>query len=76
MNFRMTDIQVEQHMQDVRRQVARGRARSACRDRARAASASRVPRLRRRVGFTLIEAGLRLLAADNAARIRPGRDTA
>ncbi len=74
MNFGTTNAQVEQHMQDIRREVARCRSRSS--RRGRVAKAGAPPRLRSRVGFTLIEAGLRLLAADHAARTYSSRPAA
>jgi hypothetical protein len=74
-NFALTSNQVDQQMRDVRRQVAGCRGRSHHTRARPARTAIRAPRLRRRVGFTLIEAGLRLLAADRAARTRPSPDT-
>jgi hypothetical protein len=62
MNLAMAPLQAEQRMREVRRDVAR------CRDRApggparNAARTYRWPGLRRRIGFTLLETGLRLLA--------------
>jgi hypothetical protein len=73
MSFAMTDAQVRDHMRDVRDQVARCRGRSPQPDQLRGAtgrpdprhSSARLvhlPRLRSRVGFRLVEAGLHLLA--------------
>jgi hypothetical protein len=73
MSFAMTDAQVRDHMRDVQDQVARCRGRSpqpsqvhdsTGRPDPRHPSARliQLPRLRSRVGFRLIEAGLHLLA--------------
>ena len=64
MNLAMAPAQAEQRMRDVRRDVARCREPSAHRE------ARRGPGLRRRIGFTLLETGLHLLAQ---AECRAGR---
>jgi hypothetical protein len=56
MNFEMADANVQQHMNEVSDQVTRSRRRpSAPRNRGA---------LRNRLGITLVEAGLHLMAAD------------
>ena len=62
MNFQMTEALVREQMRDVRCQAVRCRGRSS---RPRPDLASRVtrwPRLRKQVGYRLVEAGLHLLA--------------
>jgi hypothetical protein len=79
MNFEMTGTQVRQHMSEISHQVARCRGRAPARPAVvpaarrpsrrapgRPAGTTRPGRtgLRERLGVTLIEAGLHLLAAD------------
>ena len=64
MNLAMASVQAEQRMRDVRREVAR------CRESGARREARRGPGLRRRIGFTLLETGLHLLAQ---AERRAGR---
>jgi hypothetical protein len=59
MNFEMADTSVQQHMREVRNQAARARGHQATPTTRRHPSG-----LRGRLGITLIEAGLHLLAAD------------
>ncbi len=80
MSFGMIDTEVQHRMLDVRRQAAQGRAAQPARP-VSAASAPRAPRpalaarrdqrhrpgLRSRIGFTLVETGLRLLASGQQA---------
>ena len=62
MNFGMIDVLVDSHARDIRRQVASRR--TAGRGRGReswpAAAAAGRPGLRSRIGFALVEVGLRL----------------
>jgi hypothetical protein len=69
MSFAMTDAQVRQHIHDVRHEVARCRGYSPRPAQVHQAAwrypsgqLHRLPRLRRRVGYRLVEAGLHLLA--------------
>ena len=72
MSFAMTDAQVRDHMRDVQHQAARCRGRSPRPGQLHDATGQpdpgcpsapfQLPRLRSRVGFRLIEAGLYLLA--------------
>ena len=63
MNLQTMGTQAEYHQRDIRRQVARCRGCSPRHGAGHSGVAGRWPRLRTRVGFTLVEAGLRLLAA-------------
>jgi hypothetical protein len=79
MSFGMIDTEVQHSMREVRRQIARHRAPDPARP-APAAGAARAepvamaargdrrrrPGLRSRIGFTLVETGLRLLASGQA----------
>ena len=61
MNFQMTEAMVGAHMRDVRDQVVRCRGRSSRPRPDLAVRAIRWPRLRKQVGYRLVEAGLHLL---------------
>ena len=67
MNFEMTGTNVQQHVNEIRHQASQCRAHTT--DQSRPRWGSRPSALRSRVGLTLVEAGLHLLAADGA---RPG----
>ena len=62
MNFQMTEALVGEHMRDVRDQAIRCRGRSPRPRPDLAGRITRWPRLRKRVGYRLVEAGLHLLA--------------
>jgi hypothetical protein len=64
MNPHMTDTMVNQHIRDIRDLAGPGQNRTA------GPNAESWPRLRRRIGLTLIEAGLHLLVT---APARSGR---
>jgi hypothetical protein len=61
MNFRMTEALARQHMRDVRDQAVRCRGRSSRPRPDLAVRVARWPRLRKQVGYRLVEAGLHLL---------------
>ena len=61
MNFQMTEALVGQHMRDVRDQAAGCLGRSSLRRPDLAVRVTRWPRLRKQVGYRLVEAGLHLL---------------
>ena len=60
MNFGMIDVLVSSHTGDIGRQVAACRAAARGRASRSAAGAASRPGLRSRIGFALVEAGLRL----------------
>ena len=60
MNFGMIDVLVGSHTGDIRRQVASRRAAARGRESWPAAGAAGRPGLRSRIGFALVEVGLRL----------------
>jgi len=60
MNFGMIDVLVSSHTGDIRRQVASRRAAAHARESQRAAGAPAQPGWRSRIGFALVEVGLRL----------------
>ncbi len=62
MNFQMTEALVGEQMRDVRDQAVRCRGRSPRPRPDLAVRATRWPRLRKQVGYRLVEAGLHLLA--------------
>jgi hypothetical protein len=61
MSFGMIDDLVDCHIRDIRRQAAEHRIRAHHSGSRSAGGRDRWPRLRTRIGFTLVEAGLRLL---------------
>ena len=69
MNFGMIDIVVGSHIDGVRRQAAAGRVTASGRELRAAARAAGRPglRLRSRIGFALVEAGLHLSATGRPA---------
>jgi hypothetical protein len=62
MNLHMTDALVDHHIRDIHGLAGLGQPR------AEGKSTENWPRLRRRVGLTLIEAGLHLLATGTPVR--------
>jgi len=60
MNFGMIDVTVSSHTSDIRRQVASRRTAARGRRSWPATRAAGRPGLRSRIGFALVEAGLRL----------------
>ena len=60
MNFGMIDVLVSSHTGDIRRQAASRRTAARCRDSWTAAGRAGRPGLRSRIGFALVELGLRL----------------
>lgn len=62
MSFGMTSKHVSDQMRSVQSQVARSRSRSPQQSQAVGRRRHNLPALRTRVGFTLVEAGLRLMA--------------
>ena len=60
MNFGMIDLLVDSHTGDIRRQVASRRTAARGRESWPAAGAAGRPGLRSRIGFALVEVGLRL----------------
>jgi len=69
MSFGLIDTEVRHQMHEVRRQCARGRTRRPGRtgpDVAAHSDRRRRRWLRRRIGFTLVETGLRLLMSGQA----------
>jgi hypothetical protein len=62
MNLHMTDALVDHHIRDIHSLAGLGQPR------AEGKSTENWPRLRRRVGLTLIEAGLHLLATGTPVR--------
>ena len=60
MNFGMIDVLVGSHARDIGRQVASRRTATRCRESWPAAGAEGRPGLRSRIGFALVELGLRL----------------
>jgi hypothetical protein len=60
MNFGMIDVLVGSHAGDIRRQVASRRTAARGRESWPAAGAAGRPGLRSRIGFALVEVGLRL----------------
>jgi hypothetical protein len=67
MNFEMTDTRVQQHVNEIRYQASQCRGHASDRSRPRwgtRPSGQPGTALRHRVGITLIEAGLHLLATD------------
>ena len=62
MNFGMVDLLVDSHISDIRHQARPLRAGVRGRGLRRASGAAARPRLRSRVGFVLVEAGLHLQA--------------
>lgn len=63
MSFAMTDALVRDHMRDVKHQFAQGHGATGQTD-----PSGRQPRLRSRVGFRLVEAGLHLMADGSHSR--------
>jgi len=74
MNFGMIDVLVGSHDDDIRRQVASRRTAARGRESWPAAGAAGRPGLRSRIGFALVEVGLRLQVmaspAHGSGRIR------
>jgi hypothetical protein len=70
MNFGMIDVLVNSHAGDIRRQAARRRTAAGGRGARPAGAAATGPRLRSRVGFALVEVGLRLQATSGPAGAR------
>ena len=68
MNFGMIDVLVDSHARDIRRQVASRRTAARCRKSCPAAGAAGRPGLRSRIGFALVEVGLRLQVTASPAR--------
>ena len=62
MNLHMTDTLVDHRIRDIHRLAAHGQTHR------EGKSADSWPRMRRRVGLTLVEAGLHLLATATPAR--------
>ena len=62
MNFQMTEALVREQMRDVRDQAVRCRGRSSRPRPDLACRVTRWPRLRKQVGYRLVEVGLHLLA--------------
>ena len=62
MNFQMTEALVREQMRDVRDQAVRCRGLSSRPGPDLAGRVTRWPRLRKQVGYRLVEAGLHLLA--------------
>ena len=62
MNFGMIDVLVDSHISDIRRQAGPLRTGACRRGSRRASGADARARLRSRIGFALVEAGLHLQA--------------
>jgi len=68
MNFGMIDVLVGSHTGDIRRQVTSLRTAARCRESWPAAGAEGRPGLRSRIGFALVEVGLRLQVTASPVR--------